>query len=65
MRQIQQLLDYIATQEEAVLIFNAGAMKSAAHSDASYLSEPKSCSRAGGHFSYQAITPYRKTAEQS
>ena len=46
----QQLLDYIATQEEDVLKFNASDTKLAAHSDTSYLSETKACSRAGGHF---------------
>ena len=50
MNQTIQLLDYIATQEEAVLTYNASDMKLAAHSDASYLSEPKARSRAGGHF---------------
>ena len=50
MRRTQQLLDYIATQEEAVLTYNASAMKLAVHSDASYLSKPKARSRAGGHF---------------
>ena len=51
MQHTQQILDYIATQEEAVLTFNASDMKLAAHSDASYLSEPKAGSRIGGHFS--------------
>ena len=50
MRQTQQLLDYLATQEEAVLTYNKSDMILAAHSDASYLSEPKARSRAGGHF---------------
>ena len=50
MKQTKQLLDYIATQEEAVLTYNASEMKLAVHSDASYLSEPKARSRAGGHF---------------
>ena len=50
MRQTHQLLDYIATQEDAVLTYNASDMIRAAHSDASYLSEPKARSRAGGHF---------------
>ena len=48
--QTQQLLDYLATQEEAVLTYTASEMTLAAHSDASYLSEPKARSRAGGHF---------------
>ena len=46
MKQTRQLLDYLATQEEAVLTYNTRA----AHSDASYLSVPKARSRAGGHF---------------
>ena len=50
MEQTLQLLDYIATQEEAVLTYSASDMKLAVHSDASYLSEPQACSRAGGHF---------------
>ena len=48
--QTQQLLDYVATQDEAVVTYHASDMKLAAHSDASYLSEPKARSRAGGHF---------------
>ena len=50
MRHIQQLLDYIATQEDAVLTYNASEMKLAVHSDESYFREPKARSRAGGHF---------------
>jgi len=50
MEQTLQLLDYIATQEEAVLTYSASDMKLAVHNDASYLSEPQARSRAGGHF---------------
>ena len=50
LNQTKQLLDYVATQEEAVLTYHASDMKLAAHSDASYLSEPKARSRTGGHF---------------
>jgi len=50
MKQTQQFLDYVATQEDAVITYNASEIKLAAHSDASYLSKPKSRSRAGGHF---------------
>jgi hypothetical protein len=50
LKQTLQLLDYIATQEDTVITYNASDMKLAAHSDASYLSEPKARSRAGGHF---------------
>ena len=50
LRETTQLLDYLATQEEAVLTYKASDMILAVHSDASYLSEPKARSRAGGHF---------------
>ena len=41
MKHTMQLLDYVATQEEAVLTYHASDMKLADHSDASYLSKPK------------------------
>jgi hypothetical protein len=50
MRQTLQLLDYLATQEDAVLCCQASNMVLAVHSDASYLSKPKAQSRVGGHF---------------
>eukprot|EP01082_Thalassiosira_pseudonana_P012372 g11214.t1 g11214 contig5:382941-386300(-) len=50
MKKIKQFLDYAASQEEAVLTYQASDMILAAHSDASYHSEPKARSRAGGHF---------------
>jgi hypothetical protein len=51
MKQTKQLLDYLATQEEAILTYNKSNMILAIHSDASYLSsERKARSRAGGHF---------------
>ena len=50
LEQTLQLLDYLGTQEEAVLTYTASDMMLAVHSDASYLSEPKARSRAGGHF---------------
>ena len=45
-----KFLNYVATQEEAILTFNPSSMKLAVHIDASYLREPKARSRAGGHF---------------
>jgi hypothetical protein len=45
-----QLLDYLGTQEEAILTYNASNMILAVHSNASYLSKPKARSRAGGQF---------------
>eukprot|EP00804_Cyclotella_cryptica_P012280 CCRYP_013858-RA/>CCRYP_013858-RA protein AED:0.31 eAED:0.31 QI:0/0/0/1/0/0.5/2/0/562 len=50
MTQTLQLLDYLATQEEAVLTYHASDMILAAHSEASYLSKPHACSHTGGHF---------------
>jgi hypothetical protein len=50
MTHTKQLLDYLATQDDAVLTYQGSEMILAVHSDASYLSEPKARSRAGGHF---------------
>jgi hypothetical protein len=50
MQQTLQLLNYLATQEDAVLSYHANDMVLAVHSNVSYLSEPKARSRAGGHF---------------
>ncbi len=50
MAQTKQLLDYLVTQDEAVLTYNCSDMILAAHSNGSYLSEPKSRSHAGGYF---------------
>ncbi len=47
---MQQLLDYIASQDKAVLTYHTSEMRVAVHSDASYLSKPQACGRAGGHF---------------
>jgi hypothetical protein len=49
-RRVYQFLDYAATHPEAVVTYKASNMVLAIHSDASFLSEPKSRSRAGGHF---------------
>jgi hypothetical protein len=45
----KQFLDFMASQEDAVLTYRVSDMILAIHSDASYLSEPKSHSHAGGH----------------
>jgi hypothetical protein len=57
LKQMHQLLDYLGTQEDAVLPYHASYMVLAVHSDASYLSEPKARSRAGGHFFLSSDTP--------
>ena len=52
----KQLLDYVATHDDAILTYEKSDMVLAVHSDASYLSEPKARSRAGGHFFLTADT---------
>jgi hypothetical protein len=49
MQDCLQFLDYAASQDEAIVTYRASNIKLAIHSDASYLSEPKARSRAGGH----------------
>jgi hypothetical protein len=44
-----QFLDYVASQEDAILTYKASNMVLAIHSNASYLSKPKARSRAGRH----------------
>ena len=67
MKQTQQLLDYIATQEKAVLTYNTSNTKLVTQSNASYLSEPKIRSRPGGHFflSSDSIVPHNNRAIQN
>ena len=50
MKKIRQFLDYAATHPDAIVTYRASDMVLAGHSDASYLSETKARSRAGGHF---------------
>eukprot|EP00956_Cyclotella_meneghiniana_P017172 scaffold27726_cov30-Cyclotella_meneghiniana.AAC.1 len=45
----QHFLDYMATQEPAVLTYRKSDMILAVHSDAGYLNEENAGSRAGGH----------------
>ena len=50
MKKVDQFLDYAASQEQAVLTYEASDMILAVHSDAFYLRESKVRSRARGHF---------------
>ena len=50
MEKTLQFLDYAASQNDAVVTYHKSDMILAVHIDASYLSEPKARSRAGGHF---------------
>ena len=45
-----QLLNYAATHPDATICYFASGMQLHSHSDASYLSESKACSRVGGLF---------------
>jgi hypothetical protein len=47
---VKQLLDYCASQEEAIITYNASSIILNVHSDAGYLNKKKARSRAGGHF---------------
>jgi hypothetical protein len=49
LRRCTQLLDYLAENANATVCFYASDMILNIHSDASYLSEAKACSRACGH----------------
>lgn len=53
---IKTFLDYAATHQDAIITYRASNMVLVVHSDASYLSEPKARSRAGGHFFMSADT---------
>ena len=50
MELIKWLLDYVATNSEAILTYERSDMILAMHSDASYLSKANAHSRVGGHF---------------
>jgi len=49
MDKAQHFLDYMTTQEPAVLTYRKSDMILAVHSDAGYLNEDNACIRAGGH----------------
>jgi hypothetical protein len=50
MKHVNQFLDYMWTHPDAIIRYCASDMILNVHSDASYLSAPKSCSRASGYF---------------
>jgi hypothetical protein len=55
MHQTLQLLNYLATQEDAILSYHASNMVLAVHSNASYCSKPKAQSQQVDTSSFQAI----------
>jgi hypothetical protein len=50
MNKVKQYLDYVASQEDAVITYRKSDMQLAGHSDAGYLNAKNTRSRAGGHF---------------
>jgi hypothetical protein len=50
MKTVKQLLDYCATQEEAIITYNASKMKLAVHSDTGYCNKKNACSQSRGRF---------------
>jgi len=50
MEKIELFLNYAASHPDAIVTYRASHMVLALHSNASYLSEPKARSRAGGQF---------------
>jgi hypothetical protein len=50
MEKVKQLLDYCASQEEAIITYNKSKMILVVHSNAGYCNKKKSHSRAKGHF---------------
>ena len=60
----QQLMDYLATQDPAVLTYRKSDMVLAVHSNASYLNEEEARSRAGGHHFLSENIPFPPTMAQ-
>ena len=50
MAMVKQLLDYCATQEEAIITYTASKMILCIHSNVGYANKKNARSRAGGHF---------------
>ena len=50
LKRVHQFLDYMETHPNTVIRFRASDMILYVHSDASYLSAGRACSRAGGYF---------------
>ncbi len=49
MQKCLQFLEYAASQADAIFTYQASKMRLGIHINILYLSEPKACSRAGGH----------------
>ena len=58
MTRSQQIMDYLASQEPAVLTYRKSDMILAVHSNASYLNEEDAQSRSGGHHFLAENVPF-------
>ena len=58
LKKIKCFLDCAATHPNVIIMYRANDMILATHSNASYLSEPKAQSQAGGHFFMSANTAF-------
>ena len=54
----KQFLNYATSISDATITYHASNMALAIHSNASYLSKPKECSKAGGHFFLSCKTTF-------
>ena len=61
LKKVKQLLDYCASQDNAIITYNASKMILAVHSDAGYCNEKNARSCAGGHFSCQTMRFFPQT----
>ncbi len=57
MLKVKQLLDHCASQEEAIITYNASKMVPAVHSDMGYANEKRARSRVGGRFFLSSNDP--------
>jgi len=57
MERVKQLLDYCASQEEAIITYNSSKMILVVHSDAGYANKKKARSCAGGIFFFLSNEP--------
>ncbi len=64
MAKVKQLSDYSASQEEAIITYNASKMVLTVHSDAGYANEKKQEAAPGDISSYQIRIPTHQTIEQ-
>ncbi len=57
MAKVKQLLDYVSTQQEAIITYRASDMILSVHSNAGYCNKKKAQSQAGGHFYFSNNNP--------